>query len=84
MEIAPEKVAELIDYMRMMDGKEGAGGYDGGQDGYEDGAIHVLETLANDGTKKAEAEFRRPVPLDGPKLWTLARTRAKTRPMSFL
>lgn len=32
----------------------------------------------------AEAEFRRPVPLDGAKLWTLARTRAKTRPMSFL
>lgn len=32
----------------------------------------------------AEAEFRRPVPLDGAKLWALARTRAKTRPMSFL
>jgi hypothetical protein len=32
----------------------------------------------------AEAEFRRPVPLDGVKLSTLARTRAKTRPMSFL
>jgi len=32
----------------------------------------------------AEAEFRRPVPLDGVKLATLARTRAKTRPMSFL
>jgi hypothetical protein len=32
----------------------------------------------------AEAEFRRPVPLDGTKLIALARTRAKTRPMSFL
>jgi hypothetical protein len=32
----------------------------------------------------AEAEFRRPVPLDGGKLWTLARARAKTKPMSFL
>lgn len=32
----------------------------------------------------AEAEFRRPVPLDGAKLMALARTRAKTRPMSFL
>ena len=32
----------------------------------------------------AEAEFRRPVPIDGVKLWALARIRAKTRPMSFL
>jgi len=32
----------------------------------------------------AEAEFRRPVPLDGAKLWTLARARAKTKPQSFL
>jgi hypothetical protein len=32
----------------------------------------------------AEAEFRRPVPLDGVKLWALARIRDKTRPMSFL
>lgn len=32
----------------------------------------------------AEAEFRRPVPLDGAKLMALARLRAKTRPMSFL
>ncbi len=32
----------------------------------------------------AEAEFRRPVPLDGNKLWTLARARAKTKPVSFL
>ncbi|MBN9261471.1 MAG: hypothetical protein BGN89_19650 [Alphaproteobacteria bacterium 64-6] len=32
----------------------------------------------------AEAEFRRPVPLDGDKLWALARARAKTKPASFL
>lgn len=32
----------------------------------------------------AEAEFRRPVPLDGAKLWALARARAKTKPASFL
>ncbi len=32
----------------------------------------------------AEAEFRRPMPLDGEKLWSLARTRAKTKPASFL
>lgn len=52
MEIAVEKVTALIEYLRMLDGKEGAGGYDGGQDGYEDGALHVLETLADDGTEE--------------------------------
>ena len=32
----------------------------------------------------AEAEFRRPVPLDPQKLWLLARARARTGPASFL
>ncbi|MEJ1160695.1 DUF3775 domain-containing protein [Prosthecomicrobium sp. N25] len=50
MEIAPAKVQELIEYLRMMDGKEEAGGFGGGIDGYEDGALHVLETIADDGT----------------------------------
>ena len=52
MDIAVGKVTELIEYLRMFDGKEGAGGYDGGQDGYEGGALHVLETLADDGTEE--------------------------------
>lgn len=52
MDIAAGKVRDLIEHLRMFDGKEGAGGWDGGQDGYEDGAIHVLETLADDGTEE--------------------------------
>ena len=52
MDIAPAKVAELIEHLRMLDGKEEAGGWSGGMDGYEDGANHVLETLADDGTEE--------------------------------
>ena len=52
MDISVDKVTELIEYLRMLDGKEGAGGYEGGQDGFEDGVVHVLETLADDGTEE--------------------------------
>jgi hypothetical protein len=52
MDVSVEKVRELVDYFRLLDGKEGAGGYEDGIDGYEDGALHVLETLADDGTEE--------------------------------
>lgn len=50
MDIAVEKVTELIDYLRMMDAKDGGIGDGGGLDAYEDGSHHVLESIAGDGT----------------------------------
>lgn len=50
MDIAVEKVAELIDYLRLIDAKVGASDEGGGMDAYEDGAGHVLESAAGDGT----------------------------------
>ena len=50
MDIAVGKVVELIDYLRMIDAKVGSSDEEGGIDAYEDGAEHVLESVAGDGT----------------------------------
>jgi hypothetical protein len=50
MDISPTKLAELIDYLRIMDAKEATADLDRGNDTYEDGAHHALESNPDDGT----------------------------------
>jgi hypothetical protein len=50
MDISVEKLAELIDYLRIMDAKEATADMARGDDSYDDGSSHSLEMNPDDGT----------------------------------
>lgn len=51
MDISVEKVLSLVEYLRLLDSKDGQAEFDSGEDSYEAGAGHLFEDIAEDGTE---------------------------------